>query len=315
MSHAPVLLREVIAALAPDEGDLIVDGTFGGGGYAAAILETPGCRVLGIDRDPDAIARGEAMAARFAGRLFLWRGNYSDIADGLAAIGATTCQGVVLDLGVSSFQLDEAMRGFSFLRDGPLDMRMGKTGPSAGDVVNTWEERALADALFTYGEERESRRIARAIVADRKTTPFTTTGQLAGLIERVKGGRKGDRTHPATQTFQALRIVVNEEIEHLHMVLIAAEKVLAPGGRLVVVSFHSLEDRVVKTFLNERGGRVSEGSRHLPQTTLTHAATFEVLTRKAVTPRASELQENPRARSAKLRAARRTGAPAWERQA
>ncbi len=311
MRHDPVLLAEVVRALAPQAGDLIVDGTFGGGGYAQAILAAADCRVLGVDRDPDAIARGAELAARFPGRLGLFLGNYSELAAGLASIGASDCAGIVLDLGLSSFQLDDPDRGFSFLRDGPLDMRMERAGPCAADIVNTWDERRLADAIYLYGEERHARRIARAIVADRSDTPFTTTGALARLVESVKGGRRGDPTHPATQTFQALRIVVNGELDHLNMVLIAAEHALAPGGRLVVVSFHSLEDRAVKSFLTARCGLQPETSRHLPAAGPARAPSFALLTRKPVIPGPEEVAANPRARSAKLRAARRTAAPAW----
>ncbi len=248
--HVPVMLAEVIAALQPRDGGHYVDGTFGGGGYARAILEAANCRVLGIDRDPDAIARGQKLAAKYEGRLALAAGCFSELDALLAQAGETGSDGVVLDLGVSSFQIDEAERGFSFREDGPLDMRMSKEGPSAADVVNTADEATLTDIIARLGEERHARRIARAIIAAR---PITRTGELAEIVSRAIGpAAKRFAVHPATRTFQALRIHVNDELGELERGLEAAERVLRPLGRLAVVSFHSLEDRIVKRFLAAR---------------------------------------------------------------
>lgn len=304
--HIPVLGREAIAHLAPREGGVYVDATFGAGGYSRAILEVPGTRVIAIDRDRTAIAGGAELVERSEGRLTLVEDRFSNLAEVCAAQGIDAVDGVVMDVGVSSMQLDQAGRGFSFRLDGPLDMRMGQTGPTAADVVARASEGDLADIIYLFGEERHSRRIARAIVADRKDTPFTTTRALADLVGRVVRSKPGD-IHPATRTFQALRIFVNEELDELQTALAAAERVLKPGGRLVVVSFHSLEDRIVKTFLAERA-KIGGGSRHLPETA--HAApSFQLLTRRPVVAGEEEVASNPRARSAKLRAAERTAAP------
>ena len=299
--HLPVMLDEVMAHLAPREGETIVDGTFGAGGYSRAILSS-GASVVAIDRDPDAVARARRLGAE-AANLTVVEGRFGALDHYVADLGMARIDGLVLDVGVSSQQLDEAGRGFSFRADGPLDMRMGGEGPSAADIVNRAEPSDLAHLLRTYGEERRAGALARAIVEDR---PFNTTRELAGLCERVVRS-SAHSIHPATRTFQALRIAVNDELGELARALIAAERILIAGGRLVVVAFHSLEDRIVKRFLAERGNPVS-GSRHMP---LSQGAdpSFEPLMRKAVTASPAEVEANPRARSAKLRAARRTAAP------
>ena len=304
--HIPVLGREAIALLAPRGGGVYVDATFGAGGYSRAILEVPGTRLIAIDRDRSAIAGGAELLERSAGRLTLVEDRFSNLAEVCAAQGVAAIDGVVMDVGVSSMQLDQAGRGFSFRLDGPLDMRMAQSGPTAADVVARASEGDLADIIYLFGEERQSRRIARAIVADRQETPFTTTRALADLVGRVVRSKPGE-IHPATRTFQALRIFVNEELEELQTALAAAERVLKPGGRLVVVSFHSLEDRIVKNFLSERS-RTGGGSRHLPEVAQIPPS-FQLLTRRPVVAGEDEVAHNPRARSAKLRAAERTSAP------
>ncbi|WP_375392050.1 16S rRNA (cytosine(1402)-N(4))-methyltransferase RsmH [uncultured Sphingomonas sp.] len=301
--HIPVLLDEVVAALAPSPGELMVDATFGAGGYTRALLAR-GARVLAFDRDPDAIRAGriDAPAA-----LMLVEAAFSTLAEVTAEVAAAPVAGVAMDIGVSSMQLDQAERGFSFAGDGPLDMRMSRDGPSAADFVNAADEAAIADVIFRYGEEPKSRRIARAIVAAR---PLARTGELAAVVRRALGWRPHEPKDPATRTFQAIRIHVNRELDELADGLLAAERVLAPGGRLAVVTFHSLEDRVVKRFLRERSGATPGGSRHLPQARAAAAPSFESVGR-AIRPGAAELARNPRARSATLRTARRTAAPAW----
>lgn len=306
MSHVPVMLAEVLSLLAPAAGETYADGTFGGGGYAEAILSAAPCVLYAIDRDPQAIARGAALAARFPGRLHLIEGRFGDMVALLAERGVTRLDGVVLDLGVSSFQLDDPARGFSFRLDGPLDMRMEARGPSAADLVNTLSERELADLLWTFGEERAARRIARAIVAARAEAPITTTGRLAAIIHRVVP-RDASGQDPATRSFQALRIRVNDELGEIERGLAAAARLLAPGGRLVVVAFHSLEDRIVKRFLAEATGRAPGASRHDPAALAAPAPPprFALLTPRALRPTAAEVAANPRARSARLRAMRR----------
>ena len=305
-THVPVLRDEVLAALAPKDGGLYVDGTFGLGGYTLALLESADCHVLGIDRDPDAVARGASLAARFPGRLTLRQARFGDMVEVARADGIERVDGVALDLGVSSPQLDDAARGFSFRADGPLDMRMEKAGRSAADLVNTLAESELADLILDLGEERHARRVARAIIAAR---PLRTTNELAAVIRRAVP-RSADGIDPATRTFQALRLAVNEELDELDRGLAAAEGLLAPGGRLAAVSFHSLEDRRVKTFLTGRAGAGPRPSRHLPETSSVAVPTFRLLTRKPVTPSPAEIDRNPRARSARLRVAERTSAPA-----
>jgi 16S rRNA (cytosine1402-N4)-methyltransferase len=300
--HVPVMLAEVLEALAPRAGGQYLDATFGGGGYAAAILGTAACTLWAIDRDPDAIARGASLAARFPGRLHLLQGSFGNLLSLLSESGVKSLDGVVLDLGVSSYQLDDPARGFSFRADGPLDMRMGRVGPTAADLVNTLPERELADVLFAFGEERRSRRIARAVVTARATAPIETTGRLASIIRSVvPTDRSG--IDPATRSFQALRIRVNDELGEIERALTQAAQLLAPGGRLVVVAFHSLEDRIVKRFMGEAAGRAPTPSRHDPRVLGTRAAArFRLLTPKALRPATAETSANPRARSARLRA-------------
>ncbi|WP_442885471.1 16S rRNA (cytosine(1402)-N(4))-methyltransferase RsmH [Amaricoccus sp.] len=306
--HVPVLLTPILAAAAPVSGTWL-DGTFGGGGYARALLDAGAERVIGIDRDPAALALAAAWAGDFGTRLDLRSGRFGDLARIAVEAEAPRLSGVVLDIGVSSMQIDRPERGFSFQKDGPLDMRMEQAGPSAADLVNGLGERELADLLFQYGEERASRRIARAIVADRRNAPFETTLQLAGLIERLLPRPKPGQPHAATRSFQALRIAVNDELGELVRGLAAAEEVLAPGGWLAVVTFHSLEDRIVKRFLQARSGAAPRASRHAPETA-DAVPRFALSPRKAVLPSEAEVLANPRARSAKLRMARRLEAPA-----
>jgi 16S rRNA (cytosine1402-N4)-methyltransferase len=301
--------REVLQALSPRDGEQILDGTFGGGGYASAILHAARCTVWAIDRDPAAIARGAALASRHPGRLHLIEGKFGDLVALLHDAGVDRLDGVVLDLGLSSFQIDDASRGFSFLRDGPLDMRMGQDGPSAADLVANLPEGELADLLYQFGEERRSRRIARAIVRARAVAPILSTGQLAAIIRGVMPPAR-DGIHPATRSFQALRIKVNDELGEIERALAGAAGVLAPGGRLVVVSFHSLEDRLVKTFFAEASGRTPNPSRHDPRgLAAVGAPAFRLLTPKALRPGADEVRNNPRSRSARLRALQRLHSP------
>ena len=304
--HVPVLGREVLAWLNPREGGIYVDATFGAGGYSRAILDAKDTRVIGIDRDRSAIAGGFDLVDRSAGRLTLVEDRFSNLAEICSAQGVPAVDGVVMDIGVSSMQLDEPHRGFSFRADGPLDMRMGQDGVSAADVIASASEADLANVIYIFGEERHSRAVARAIVAARKEAPITTTRALADLVAKVVRGKPGD-IHPATRTFQALRIFVNQELDELHKALAAAERVLKPGGRLVVVSFHSLEDRIVKNFLNDRA-KAGGGSRHQPEVAHRHPS-FAILTKRPVTADDGEVSVNPRARSAKLRVAERTDAP------
>jgi 16S rRNA (cytosine1402-N4)-methyltransferase len=302
-----VLAREVVDYLAPRSGEIYIDGTFGAGGYSRAILAAADCRVVGIDRDQTAIALGAELVEQAAGRLTLSEDRFSRLESVAHALGHETVDGVVLDLGVSSMQLDTAARGFSFRLDGPLDMRMSGEGPSAADAIATLSERDLSAIVFTLGEERHARAVARAIVGERAKAPIATTRALADIVGRVVHAKPG-AIHPATRTFQALRLFVNEELSELAEALGAAERILRPGGRLVVVSFHSLEDRIVKTFLAERS-RASRGSRHLPEA-VALAPSFALLTKKPIAPAEEEVNRNPRARSAKLRAAERTDAEA-----
>jgi len=301
--HIPVLARRVAEWLAVRGGGIYVDATFGAGGYTRTILAASGTRVIGIDRDQRAIAAASDIVKQADGRLQVAEGCFSELAAITADRGAAEVDGVVFDLGVSSMQLDEPARGFSFRFDGPLDMRMGGDGPSAADVVARAGERDLAAIIFTLGEERHSRAIARAIVRARDNKPIATTLALAEIVAGVVRPREG-AIHPATRTFQALRIFVNEELAELAHGLAANERVLKPGGRLVVVAFHSLEDRIVKTFLIERS-RAPALSRHRPEVAAP-PLTFSVLTRRPETPDEAEIAANPRARSAKLRAAERT---------
>ncbi len=310
VEHIPVLLKEVIAALAPRAEGIYVDGTFGGGGYTVALLDAAACIVWAIDRDPEALQRGEALAERYPQRLQLVHGRFGDMANLLSERGVGGVDGIALDLGVSSMQIEDRARGFSFLRDGPLDMRMELSGRSAADVVNTLSEKELSDIIFTYGEERHARRVARAIVEARRERPFSRTLRLADVI-RAEVRRSHDGIDPATRTFQALRVYVNDELGELERGLHGAERILKPGGVLAVVSFHSLEDRIVKTFLKARSGTAIRPSRHTPASlgAAPATATFKPLARRPITPNERETATNPRARSARLRIAERTTAP------
>ena len=303
--HIPVLLRPLLAAVAPVEGTWL-DGTFGAGGYTRALLDAGADRVIAVDRDPLAFEMAAEWAGAYGDRLVMQRGVFSKMDD-----YASDLDGVVLDLGVSSMQLDQAERGFSFMKDGPLDMRMSQEGPSAADIVNEAEEAVIADILFQYGEERASRRIAKAITRRRAEAPITTTLELAQLVESCLPRAKPGQSHPATRSFQALRIAVNNEYDELYQGLMAAERALKPGGKLAVVSFHSVEDRMVKRFLTARSGGGGNPNRFAPDV---ERATpqFDVAQRKAIGPDAQELEENPRSRSAKLRVAVRTDAPSGE---
>ena len=300
--HIPVLLDEVIAALDPQPGDLIVDATFGAGGYTRALLDR-GARVYGFDRDPDAISEGAYLEAEYDGRLSLHPHRFSRMLSEMRRMGVCRVDGVVMDIGVSSMQLDQAERGFAFSLEGPLDMRMSQDGPSAADFVNTAAEGDIADVLFQYGEERQSRRVARAIVAAR---PLSTTGDLARAVRKALGYRPGAPKDPATRSFQAIRIHVNGELDELEAGLRGATALLGEGGRLAVVSFHSLEDRIVKRFLRE-ASETRSGSRHLPLPEM-RAPLFASVA-KAVKPSEAETLRNPRARSSVLRAAVRTATP------
>ncbi|WP_421790863.1 16S rRNA (cytosine(1402)-N(4))-methyltransferase RsmH [Hyphobacterium sp.] len=310
MSHVPVLLNEVITALEPRDGALYIDGTFGAGGYSRAVLAAAECRVLGIDRDPNVRKLGEDLKKASDGRFVLVEAPFSAMKEVVTQSGGTQVDGIVLDLGVSSMQLDQAERGFSFAKDGPLDMRMSGQGPSAADAIAQLTEKELADIFYVYGEEKKSRRAAAAIVRERAEAPFETTDHLARVIAKAVGG-KNSKTHPATRAFQGLRIFINDELGELVRVLTAAEQLLAPLGRLVVVTFHSLEDRIVKTFLRARAGLSAGTSRHMPEAEAGPEPSFRLLSRKAIEPSAEEVNLNPRARSARLRAAIRTNAPSW----
>lgn len=310
--HIPVLLDEVIAALAPQPGGVIIDATFGAGGYTRRLLDA-GAHVHAFDRDPDAIAVGESWseAREVPPRLVLHPRRFSEMVAAMAAVGIAQVDGVVLDIGVSSMQLDQPQRGFAFSSEGPLDMRMAQQGESAADFLNTAEEAAIADVLFQYGEERQSRRVARAIVAAR---PLETTGQLAGVVRKALGHYPGAPKDPATRSFQAVRIHINAELDELQAALAAAETLLRPGGKLAVVCFHSLEDRIVKQFLRSASGALANTSRHIPSPVASDSPTFAQVS-KAVRAGADELARNPRARSATLRSAARSAAPPRERRA
>jgi 16S rRNA (cytosine1402-N4)-methyltransferase len=309
--HIPVLLAEVTQALAPRDGGIYVDGTFGAGGYTRAILAAADCRVLGIDRDPAAVERGRILAQEYSGRLDVIEGRFGDMTALLVERDVSAVDGIALDIGVSSPQIDEPERGFSFRFDGPLDMRMESAGESAADIVNTADETELADIIFHLGEERHARRVARAIAAARREAPITRTARLAEVVRSAVPGSR-DGIDPATRTFQALRIRVNDELGELVRGLAAAERALRPGGHLAVVSFHSLEDRLVKTFLKERASPPVAPSRHAPPSLAAERApSFRLLTSKPVAPGEAEIRTNPRARSSRLRVAERTSAPAW----
>ncbi|MDB5682154.1 MAG: ribosomal small subunit methyltransferase [Sphingomonas bacterium] len=307
--HTPVLIDAVIDALLPTPGERHVDATFGAGGYTRAILAA-GATVFAFDRDPTAIAGGLPLLAT-SDRLSLIEAPFSAMESELDARDATPVDGVVMDIGVSSMQLDQAERGFSFQADGPLDMRMSQSGESAADFLNTADEAEIADVIYQYGDEPKSRRVARAIVAAR---PLATTGQLASVVRKALGHKPHDKKDPATRTFQAIRIHINRELGELSDGLVAAERVLKPGGRLAVVTFHRLEDRLVKRFFRDRSGSTPAGSRHLPPATATASPSFENVGR-AVRADEREIAANPRARSATLRVARRTSAAPWAGEA
>lgn len=299
--HIPVLLNEVVESIAPKDGGVYVDGTFGAGGYTRAILDAADCTVYAIDRDPDAIREGQKLVDAYKGRLHLLHGTFGKMAELVRGEGVDFVDGVMLDIGVSSMQIDRAERGFSFQKDGALDMRMSQNGLSAADVLNTFGEREIADIIYKYGEERFSRRIAAAVVEQRKTAPFKTTLEFADLIRRTVPHKRED-IDPATRSFQALRIYVNDELGQLESGLSAAHNLLKAGGRMAVVSFHSLEDRIVKTFMQEKSGKTANPSRYMPVVEK-QAATLKTITKKPILPTESETKFNPRARSARLRVA------------
>src|SRR6266700_3725999 len=308
--HLPVMLDAVLAALMPVDGAVYVDGTFGAGGYSAALLAAAQCRVVAIDRDPAAVRGAATLAVRHPGRLQVIEGRFGDMERLVGAVMPGPVAGVALDLGVSSMQLDRAERGFSFRFDGPLDMRMGDSGTAAADLVAELSEDSLADLIRSLGEERFARRVARAIVAARQNAPIRRTGELAAIVRAAIPTREPG-LDPATRTFQALRIAVNDELGELDRGLASAEQMLMPGGRLAVVSFHSLEDRRVKSFLRQRSGSAAAASRHAPPAPAAPPPSFRLLTRRPIRPGADEIARNPRARSARLRAAERTAAPPW----
>lgn len=302
--HIPVLLNEVVESIAPKDGGVYVDGTFGAGGYTRAVLDAADCTVYAIDRDPDAIREGQKLVDAYKGRLHLLHGTFGEMAELVRGEGVDFVDGVMLDIGVSSMQIDRAERGFSFQKDGALDMRMSQNGLSAADVLNTFGEREIADIIYKYGEERFSRRIAAAVVEQRKTAPFKTTLEFADLIRRTVPHKRED-IDPATRSFQALRIYVNDELGQLESGLSAAHDLLKAGGRMAVVSFHSLEDRIVKTFMQEKSGKTANPSRYMPVVEK-QAATLKTITKKPILPTESETKFNPRARSARLRVAEKT---------
>ncbi|MBX7146568.1 MAG: 16S rRNA (cytosine(1402)-N(4))-methyltransferase RsmH [Alphaproteobacteria bacterium] len=303
MLHIPVLLKEVIAGLLPKDNGFYIDGTFGNGGYSCAILEAANCHVLAIDRDPEAIKNGQSIVQRYAGRLSLIKGRFSDMFKILQTQQKSCADGITLDLGVSSMQLDQAERGFSFQKDGPLDMRMEKFGPKASDLINTMPEEELANIIFEYGEEHKSRQIARAIVQARQENKILRTEELANIIRKTLRpySSPNSKIDLATRTFQAIRIYINDEMNELEKGLDAAEQILCPYGRLAVVSFHSLEDRKVKKFLRQRSDNQTYVNRHTPETLPSFKKTFRLLSKKAITASLNEIRINPRARSAKLR--------------
>ena len=305
--HYPVMLPEVLQYMEPKDGEVYVDGTFGAGGYTRALLESADCKVYAIDRDPHVKVTAEKLAKEFPGRIELLCGNFGDMHHLLKTHGVEQVDGIVLDVGVSSMQLDQGERGFSFMKDGPLDMRMSCEGQTAADFVNQASEKELANVIYRYGGEKRSRHVARAIVTARVNEPVETTGQLARIVRSVVRSSPKEKIDPATRTFQAIRIWINDELGELENALKAAEELLSDEGRLIVVSFHSLEDSIVKQFLNEKSGRNQGVSRHMVwQAQVAPTAAFELLIKKPVTPSEKELDENIRSRSAKLRAAKRT---------
>ncbi|MEX2167344.1 MAG: 16S rRNA (cytosine(1402)-N(4))-methyltransferase RsmH [Methyloceanibacter sp.] len=309
--HIPVMLSEVLQALAPKSGDIIIDGTFGAGGYTEAILQQADCKIIAIDRDAEAFRLSGRLAEKYPGRLMAVLGRFSEMEALAASEGFTSVDGVTLDLGVSSMQLDTGERGFSFAKDGPLDMRMGEEGPTASDIVNALPEKELAWIIAVLGEERRARAIARAIVARRGEQPIARTGELADIVAKVIGRKRDETKHPATRTFQAIRLYLNDELDELANGLAAAERLLKAGGRLVVVTFHSLEDRIAKRFFASRSAPGPRASRHLPEISGEGPPpSFRLLNRRPLEPSQEEVRRNPRARSARLRAGERTEAPA-----
>ena len=308
--HISVLLDEVVAALAPEAGEVMVDGTFGAGGYSRALLAAADCAVIAIDRDPNTKPHADALQADYGKRLDYLSGCFGDMDTLLPKHGYEAVDGITLDLGVSSMQLDEAERGFSFMRDGPLDMRMSQSGVSAADLLNEAAPELLSDIIAVYGEEKRARAIAKAIIAKREDTPLMRTGDLVDVVCSVLGAPRFGKSHPATRTFQALRIYLNDELGELLRGLQAAEAMLKPGGRLAVVTFHSLEDRMVKKFLAPRTGRAGRPSRHQPDIDMP-SPSFTEPPKRSVKARAEEIDVNPRSRSARLRVAIRTEAPAF----
>lgn len=312
--HIPVLCEEVVRILQPQKNEIFVDGTFGAGGHSLALLKSSECSVLALDRDPTAIESGRELVCKFSPRLSLHHRPFSQLHSVVLDMGLNSVDGVLLDVGFSSMQIDNPLRGFSFQNDGPLDMRMSGSGQTASDVVNTFDEDQLANIFFSLGEEQYARKIAKAILHQRDKNPLTRTKELADLVVRVVGGRRRSEIHPATQTFQALRIYVNDELNELKMGLQAAERVLKPEGRLVMITFHSLEDRIVKHFLRERSGKGDHGSRYKPTLESRFSApSFRIINPRPFTPNKEERNLNPRARSARLRAAVRTEAPIWKK--
>ena len=312
--HIPVLKNEMLTAVAPRDGDIIIDGTFGAGGYSRALLASASVRVIALDRDPHVQLLADALARDYPGHFLFLSSRFSAMVSALADIGVYAVDAIVLDIGVSSMQFDEDMRGFSFQREAPLDMRMGGEGLSAADIVNEYSETELARIIYEYGEDQDSRRIARAIVAARVEQKITTTTQLASIIRGAVRNPGKMKIHPATKSFQALRIEVNQELAELQAALEAAEQLLKPGGRLVIISFHSLEDRIVKQFFAQRSGNEQTISRHSPAALLARQpsddVTFTLSRKSAIAPSEEEVTRNPRARSAKLRCAIRTASPA-----
>jgi len=308
MKHIPVMLNEVIETLAPKDGEVYIDGTFGAGGYSRAILQKADCKLYAIDRDPDAFVRAQDFAKDFPNRFFPLQGCFGDMEELLRQEGINSVDGIVLDIGVSSVQIDEAERGFSFNKNAPLDMRMSKDGMSAADAVNTLPEEELANIIYNYGDERASRRIAKRIVEARKEKTIETTIELAEIVHSVLPKKFGQKIDTATKTFQALRIYVNDELGELERALSAAENLLNEGGRLVVVSFHSLEDGIVKNFLKEKSGKAIQVSRHMPMPTNDDSATFSLIKNGSLKPSEKEIADNPRSRSARLRYAVRCSA-------
>lgn len=311
MAHKPVLVEEMLVALNPKDGEVYIDATYGGGGYAERILDTVDCQVVAIDRDRDAIKRA-AQHARRSSRLIPVHGRFGHLDALVHLAGIERADGVIFDFGLSSFQIDEADRGFSFMRDGPLDMRMSQHGPTAEEVLAQIAPNDLLQVIKLLGEENNARKIVKAIIDRRENNPFKSTRDLAETIEKSVGGRKGAPIHPATRTFQAIRMLVNDELREIAKGLTAAERILENGGRLIAITFHSIEDRIVKLFFRNRAGIENSVSRHQPVTEIKRAPSFQMIMKKAIKPSSIEVASNPRSRSAKLRSATRTIESCWE---